>query len=74
MTGNELKRIRSKEFETTQLLLAIDLGVDPSTVAKWEQLKDQEIPGSRMLELALMGLKVERAGKGSTRLKRKKQP
>lgn len=60
MTGNRLKQIREKDFDLTQVEFALALGKAPQTVARWEQLKDGEIPDSRFIELAIKGLKVER--------------
>lgn len=71
MTGNELKQMRTEELGLTQLQLAIELGVDPSTVAKWEQSKDQEISGSRMLALSLKGLCQELADRKEKGSKKK---
>jgi transcriptional regulator with XRE-family HTH domain len=61
MTGNELKTQRDK-IGVSQEKLAQALDVAVSTVARWEQLKENEIPNSRMLELSLIALEVE-AGK-----------
>lgn len=63
MTGNELKTQREK-IGISQEKLAQSLNVSVSTVARWEQLKENEIPNSRMLELALIALGVE-TGKGA---------
>lgn len=63
MTGNQLKAIREKEFDLTQVAFALALGKSPQTVSRWEQLKEDEIPDSRFLELAIQGLKVERGVK-----------
>jgi transcriptional regulator with XRE-family HTH domain len=52
MTGKRLKRER-KALELTQAALARSLGVDKSTVARWEQ-GQREIPP--YLHLALIGL------------------
>jgi DNA-binding transcriptional regulator YiaG len=62
MTGTQLKEIR-EEFEMTQIEFALALGKSPQTVARWEQQKDEEIPDSRFLELAIKGLMVERGVK-----------
>jgi transcriptional regulator with XRE-family HTH domain len=63
MTGNQLKEIREEEFDLTQVEIALAFGKSPQTIARWEQLKNDEIPDSRFLELALKGLKVERGVK-----------
>lgn len=63
MTGTQLKEIREAEFDLTQVEFALALGKSPQTIARWEQLKDDEIPDSIFLELAIKGLKVERAVK-----------
>jgi len=55
MTGNELKQKR-EELGYTQVALAIALGYSPSSIARLEQLKDEEIPNSRTLDLAIRGL------------------
>jgi DNA-binding transcriptional regulator YiaG len=60
MTGDQLKEIREGEFDLTQVEFALAIGKSPQTVARWEQLKEDEIPDSRFLELAIKGLKVER--------------
>ena len=62
MTGNDLKGER-EGLGLSQERLARELGVALSTVARWEQLKDAEIPNAGMLELALEALKA-RARKG----------
>lgn len=51
MTGTELKQKR-ESLGLTQEELAKELGVVSSSVARWEQLKDKEIP-SPLLSLAL---------------------
>jgi transcriptional regulator with XRE-family HTH domain len=58
MTGNELKQER-KRLKISQQTLAIKLDLALSTVARWEQLKDENIPNSTLLELALKGLKTQ---------------
>lgn len=58
MTGSELKK-RREGLSLSQEKLAQKLDVASSTVARWEQLKDEEIPNSRMLELALKSLTTE---------------
>lgn len=63
MTGTQLKEIRELEFNLTQVELALALGKSPQTIARWEQLKDEDIPDSRFLELAIKGLKAEREPK-----------
>jgi transcriptional regulator with XRE-family HTH domain len=62
MTGNDLKDKRG-ELGYSQGELALALGVALSTVARWEQMKDEDIPGSVMLELALETI-INRAKKG----------
>jgi transcriptional regulator with XRE-family HTH domain len=62
MTGNQLKECR-EEFDLTQVEFALAVGKSPQTIARWEQLKEDEIPDSRFLELAIKGLKVEMAEK-----------
>jgi DNA-binding transcriptional regulator YiaG len=58
MTGNELKQER-KRLKISQQTLAVTLDLALSTVARWEQLKDENIPNSTILELALKGLKAQ---------------
>ena len=58
MTGNELKQER-KRLKISQQTLAVTLDLALSTVARWEQLKDEDIPNSTILELALKGLKAQ---------------
>ena len=58
MTGNELKQER-KRLKISQQTLAVTLDLALSTVARWEQLKDENIPNSTLLELALKGLKTQ---------------
>ncbi len=58
MTGNELKQER-KRLKISQQTLAITLDLALSTVARWEQLKDKDIPNSTILELALEGLRAQ---------------
>jgi transcriptional regulator with XRE-family HTH domain len=58
MTGNELKQER-KRLKISQQTLAVRLDLALSTVARWEQLKDENIPNSTILELALRGLKAQ---------------
>ena len=58
MTGNELKQER-KGLKISQQTLAVTLDLALSTVARWEQLKDEDIPNSTILELALEGLKAQ---------------
>lgn len=54
MKGSELKE-RRKNLKMSQEKLAQSLGVTSGSVARWEQLKDEDIP-SPMLELAIEGL------------------
>ncbi len=56
MTGDELKKHRQK-LGYSQEDIARELEVAVSTAARWEQLKDKEIPNSKMLELALSTVK-----------------
>lgn len=58
MTGNELKQER-KRLKISQQKLAVTLNLALSTVARWEQLKNEAIPNSTILELALKGLKSQ---------------
>jgi DNA-binding transcriptional regulator YiaG len=58
MTGNELK-LERKRLKISQQTLAVSLDLALSTVARWEQLKDEDIPNSTILELALKGLKAQ---------------
>jgi transcriptional regulator with XRE-family HTH domain len=58
MTGNELKQER-KRLKISQQTLAVTLDLALSTIARWEQLKDENIPNSTILELALKGLKEQ---------------
>ena len=58
MTGNELKQKR-EELGYTQVTFGIALGVAPGTVSRWEQIKDEEIPNSRSIELMIIGLVTE---------------
>lgn len=55
MTGHELKT-RRDALGMSQEMLARELNVALSTVARWEQLKDETIPNSGMLRLALEAL------------------
>ena len=55
MTGNELKECRSN-LGLTQATLAQALKKALSTIARWEQFKDKQIPNTEMLELALEAL------------------
>jgi DNA-binding transcriptional regulator YiaG len=55
LTGHELKERRSK-LGLSQEEMARSLDVALSTVARWEQLKDDEIPNAGMLQLALESL------------------
>ncbi|CAN5528768.1 hypothetical protein BH18ACI3_BH18ACI3_20180 [soil metagenome] len=59
MTGNDLKTKREKmSVSQEKLAQALDLSV--STVSRWEQMKEDEIPNSRMLELSLKGLEKKK--------------
>jgi transcriptional regulator with XRE-family HTH domain len=55
MTGHELKERRTK-LGLSQEKLARSLDVALSTLARWEQLRDEEIPNAGMLQLALQSL------------------
>ena len=55
MTGKELKDKRNK-LGLSQQKLSQELDLSLSTVARWEQLEDKEIPNSKLLELALAQL------------------
>ena len=57
MIGNQLKEWR-EEFGASQEVLSRELEVSVSTIARWEQLKEVEIPNSKMLELALLALQI----------------
>lgn len=57
MTGNELKE-RRRQLGIRQEDLARELEVVVSSVARWEQLKDEEIPNSKMLHLALLSMEI----------------
>ncbi len=52
MSGHELKKRRTK-LGLSQEEMARALAVALSTVARWEQLKDEDIPNAGMLQLAL---------------------
>ena len=56
MTGTRLKERREKMGYSQQELARL-LDVALSTVARWEQLKDEKIPNSKILELALNQLR-----------------
>lgn len=58
MTGNELKDERER-LGYSQVDFAIAIGYSPSTVARWEQMKEEEIPNSRTVELLIKGLEAE---------------
>jgi DNA-binding XRE family transcriptional regulator len=58
MTGNELKTWRENCF-LSQEKLAITLDVSLSTIARWEQLKDKNLPNSKLLEFALNFLELK---------------
>lgn len=58
VVGNDLKEWREK-MKWSQENLARVLDISSSTVARWEQLKDKEIPNSKMLSFALVGIKHE---------------
>jgi transcriptional regulator with XRE-family HTH domain len=58
VTGNDVKT-RRKRLGFNQEYLARVLEVAVSTVARWEQFKDRQIPKSKMLEFALDGLEAK---------------
>ena len=58
MTGNELKK-RRQNIGLSQEKLGYALGVTGGTVARWEQLKDEEIP-SPLLDLAMKTVESEK--------------
>ena len=55
MTGKEL-RARREKLGMTQEVLSRKLEVSLSTIARWEQLREDEIPNSKLLALALLAL------------------
>lgn len=55
MTGKEL-RARREKLGMTQEVLSRKLEVSLSTIARWEQLREDEIPNSKLLDLALLAL------------------
>lgn len=55
MTGKQLKERRGN-LKISQQKLSQLLDLSLSTVARWEQLEYEEIPNSKMLELALSSL------------------
>lgn len=57
MKGNDL-RARREKLGVTQEKLAARLEVSVSTIARWEQLKEKEIPNSQLLDLALTALEM----------------
>jgi transcriptional regulator with XRE-family HTH domain len=63
MTGYELKE-RRESLEMSQEQLAREIEVALSTVSRWEQLKDEEIPNSKLLSLALNAVEDSRKKKG----------
>ncbi|MGH9428219.1 MAG: helix-turn-helix domain-containing protein [Terriglobia bacterium] len=58
MNGNELKEERER-LGYSQVDFAQAIGYSPSSVARWEQLKDEDIPNSRTIELLIKGLEAE---------------
>ena len=68
MTGHGLKERRTK-LGLSQEYLARSLDVALSTVARWEQLKDEEIPQSGLLELALNALEAKQAQEAKSKAK-----
>lgn len=59
MTGNQLKEKRLS-LELRQEDLARELEVVVSSVARWEQLKDEKIPNSKMLESTIGRIGLEK--------------
>jgi transcriptional regulator with XRE-family HTH domain len=57
MTKTDLRRLR-RQLNRTQVQLAADLGVQPTTLARWEQGRNP-IPPLALTALRLLG---ERAG------------
>jgi DNA-binding transcriptional regulator YiaG len=57
MTGHELKEKR-QSLGMSQEQLARSLEVNLSTLAQWEQLKGDEIPNSKLLDLSVMALET----------------
>ena len=55
MTGNDLKDWR-KGLNISQEHLARILDISVSTVARWEQLNDNDLPNGKILEFALLGV------------------
>lgn len=55
MTGSELKKRRTA-LGYSQEKLAQTFEISVSTIARWEQLKDEEIPNGKILHLALLSL------------------
>lgn len=64
MTGAELKE-RREHLELTQEKLARELDMTVSSIARWEQLKEGEIPNARLLDRALKDLERELISKKS---------
>jgi DNA-binding transcriptional regulator YiaG len=58
VTGHDLKEKR-EQLGFNQGHLARVLEVALSTVARWEQFKDRQIPNSKLLELAIEGLQAK---------------
>lgn len=56
MTGNEIKAFRAR-WGLTQMTLAARLGVNHSTVWRWEQQGDDPVPAR--IALALQGIAAE---------------
>jgi transcriptional regulator with XRE-family HTH domain len=63
VTGYRLKEKR-EQLGLSQEQLARVLEVTLSTVARWEQLKDAQIPNSKMIELAIEGLELKLLNQG----------
>jgi DNA-binding transcriptional regulator YiaG len=55
MKGKDLKKQR-ETLKLSQEKLARLLNVSVSTVARWERLKEKELPSSTIIELAFKGL------------------
>ena len=64
MTGHELKA-RREALGLSQESLARELNVALSTIARWEQLKDEIVPNAGMLRLALEALGRDRVEKAA---------
>ena len=56
MTGNDIKAFRER-WGLTQVALAARLGVNHSTVWRWEQMRDNPVPAR--VAFAIQGTTVE---------------